>query len=281
MVTARTDSHDVVAGLEAGADDYVTKPLVSKELSARIRALCAGSSRASTTAPPRRGRRAVGGSRRRRGQPRRRADPAHPHRVPSPRRARSRRGADLHPGGPARAGLGLRVLRGQPDRRRPHPAVADQGGAGPVEPAPRRHRPRPGLPAGHASGRSATASAGPVPACSLGLRVGSPSRSACWPSGLSIVLSVGGVDPRQPVLRPGRPGCRGGGDVGRRRTSWTRPLSADGGARRAGGRIDRHASRQAAAAMSLPGEKWYATSPTLGPTVLPTSLIATVERGAR
>ena len=39
MVTARTDSHDVVAGLEAGADDYVTKPFVAKELSARIRAL--------------------------------------------------------------------------------------------------------------------------------------------------------------------------------------------------------------------------------------------------
>jgi DNA-binding response OmpR family regulator len=39
MVTARTDSHDVVAGLEAGADDYLTKPLVAKELSARIRAL--------------------------------------------------------------------------------------------------------------------------------------------------------------------------------------------------------------------------------------------------
>ena len=39
VVTARTDSHDVVAGLEAGADDYVTKPLVAKELSARIRAL--------------------------------------------------------------------------------------------------------------------------------------------------------------------------------------------------------------------------------------------------
>src|ERR1700737_2720946 len=27
MVTARTDSHDVVAGLEAGADDYVSKPI--------------------------------------------------------------------------------------------------------------------------------------------------------------------------------------------------------------------------------------------------------------
>jgi DNA-binding response OmpR family regulator len=39
MITARTDSHDVVAGLEAGADDYVTKPFVAKELSARIRAL--------------------------------------------------------------------------------------------------------------------------------------------------------------------------------------------------------------------------------------------------
>lgn len=39
MVTAMTDSHDVVAGLEAGADDYVTKPFVAKELAARIRAL--------------------------------------------------------------------------------------------------------------------------------------------------------------------------------------------------------------------------------------------------
>jgi DNA-binding response OmpR family regulator len=39
MVTARTDTHDVVAGLEAGADDYLTKPFEPKELSARIRAL--------------------------------------------------------------------------------------------------------------------------------------------------------------------------------------------------------------------------------------------------
>lgn len=39
IVTAQTDTYDLVAGLEAGADDYVTKPIVPKELAARIRAL--------------------------------------------------------------------------------------------------------------------------------------------------------------------------------------------------------------------------------------------------
>ena len=80
MVTARTDTHDVVAGLEAGADDYVTKPFVAKELGgphpgppapaparrrtsrpssrfgdveldARRRACCAGRRRPRSTAP--------------------------------------------------------------------------------------------------------------------------------------------------------------------------------------------------------------------------------------
>ena len=39
IITAQTDTYDMVAGLEAGADDYVTKPIVPKELAARIRAL--------------------------------------------------------------------------------------------------------------------------------------------------------------------------------------------------------------------------------------------------
>jgi DNA-binding response OmpR family regulator len=39
MLTAKTDTHDVVAGLECGADDYVTKPFEVKELAARLRAL--------------------------------------------------------------------------------------------------------------------------------------------------------------------------------------------------------------------------------------------------
>jgi len=39
MLTARTDAIDVVLGLEAGADDYVTKPFEPSILAARLRAV--------------------------------------------------------------------------------------------------------------------------------------------------------------------------------------------------------------------------------------------------
>jgi len=47
MLTARSDLHDVVVGLELGADDYVTKPFELPELVARIKAVL----RRSTAVP--------------------------------------------------------------------------------------------------------------------------------------------------------------------------------------------------------------------------------------
>src|SRR6476659_5899161 len=77
MVTARDDTHDVVAGLEAGADDYLTKPFAPKELSARIRAL------------------------------RRARHPPHANRVPPPDRTGHQPRPGLQPRGPPRSRVGL------------------------------------------------------------------------------------------------------------------------------------------------------------------------------
>ncbi len=51
MMSARADPVDVVLGLEAGADDYVTKPFDSTVLVARIRAVVRRMSRAAPPAP--------------------------------------------------------------------------------------------------------------------------------------------------------------------------------------------------------------------------------------
>jgi DNA-binding response OmpR family regulator len=48
VVTARAEESDRVAGLELGADDYLTKPFSPKELVARVAALLRRSARAST-----------------------------------------------------------------------------------------------------------------------------------------------------------------------------------------------------------------------------------------
>ena len=50
MLTARSDTTDIVVGLELGADDYVTKPFDIPELVARVRAVLRRA--ASTAAPP-------------------------------------------------------------------------------------------------------------------------------------------------------------------------------------------------------------------------------------
>jgi two-component system, OmpR family, phosphate regulon response regulator PhoB len=39
MLTARSEESDIVAGLEAGVDDYLTKPFSPKELTARVNAI--------------------------------------------------------------------------------------------------------------------------------------------------------------------------------------------------------------------------------------------------
>ncbi len=53
IITAQTDTYDLVAGLEAGADDYITKPVVPKELAARIRALLRRVQLQESTSAPR------------------------------------------------------------------------------------------------------------------------------------------------------------------------------------------------------------------------------------
>jgi DNA-binding response OmpR family regulator len=52
MLTARTTEDDQVAGLEIGADDYVTKPFSPRQLFARVRAILRRGRHRTETAPP-------------------------------------------------------------------------------------------------------------------------------------------------------------------------------------------------------------------------------------
>jgi DNA-binding response OmpR family regulator len=56
MLTARTSEADRVAGLDLGADDYVTKPFSLRELSARVRAVLRRKNGTMATAAPYEGR---------------------------------------------------------------------------------------------------------------------------------------------------------------------------------------------------------------------------------
>jgi len=51
MLTAKSEEHDKVSGLDSGADDYVTKPFSPKELVARVKALLRRQSPIEDTGP--------------------------------------------------------------------------------------------------------------------------------------------------------------------------------------------------------------------------------------
>ncbi len=147
IVSARTDTSDIVTGLEAGADDYVSKPFQIEEISARLRALLrrsrgtgegagdaqgqsgssaddaveevvldAGAARGALVLEPAAGRLLQGG------------EPIHLTLTEFRMLCRARGGARPSPvaGAAPREGVGARVLRRRATRGRPRPSPAYQ-----------------------------------------------------------------------------------------------------------------------------------------------------------
>ncbi len=143
MLTAKSDTIDVVLGLESGADDYIVKPFKPKELVARVRA------RLRRTDEPTPEILQIGDITidvaghsvkrvRRDHQP-------HAAGVRPAGRAGPQAAPGLHPRGAARAGLGLPPRRRHPAGQRPRAAAPGQDREGPRAPRDRRHGPRRGL----------------------------------------------------------------------------------------------------------------------------------------
>ena len=143
MLTAKTDTVDIVLGLESGADDYVVKPFKPKELVARIRA------RVRRTEAEPAEQLAIGDVT---------IDvPAHqvvrdgepialtPAGVRPARGAGPQAAPGVHPRGAARAGVGLPARRRHPAGQRARPAAAVQGRARPGAPRGGPDRPRRGV----------------------------------------------------------------------------------------------------------------------------------------
>ena len=125
MLTARDDDLDKIAGLEAGADDYLTKPFNPRELVARVRAILRRSGKPSAAGegrdPP--ARRARARRRPTRVPRRRRRDSPRAEGVRSPVGAPRPQGPRPHARPAARAGVGLHVRRRHPDGRRSRPSA--------------------------------------------------------------------------------------------------------------------------------------------------------------
>ena len=144
MLTARTDTADVVKGLEVGADDYIVKPFNPKELVARIR------TRLRPAAQPANETLRIGdltvdvaAHEVRRDDDADRADAA---RVRAARRARLEAAAGVLARDAARAGLGLPLQGRHAAGERARPATAREGRARPRQPQDRHDGARRRLP---------------------------------------------------------------------------------------------------------------------------------------